>query len=149
MAKIPGHVKGYLHKDLDTSTERVSAFGRAPHETQLAVLAELRSRVNDNSTNIEIAIGATAVSLVVLFVGPRQVLPVDAPLPVLAIVGVVLGVFLGVLLLPMYLAPMLRSGKQTSASVWLAAYEDELARRWLATGRRARQWRNARVTWDD
>jgi ribose 1,5-bisphosphokinase PhnN len=138
-------VKAHVHKDSAATVARVLAFGQASPETQLAVLSELRSRVTDNSLTVEIAFGAAAISLAALFVGQQHVAPTTVTWPSQLVVGL----FLVVALSPIFLPQLRRSRSQTVAAVWLAAYEDELARRWLATGRRARQWRNARVTWDD
>jgi len=57
------------------------------------------------------------------------------------VIGLIVGAGAALVFLPVFIGPYLRTTKQAVAAVWLRAYEDELARRWLDKGRSARRWK--------
>jgi len=144
MAKITTEAKAFVHKHTGVTPTNLFAFGDAAPDTQLEVLSVLRGRVHDQSPAVEVALGATAVAFISLFFTPNAV-PENAPFFARIVIGLVIGAGAAAVLLPVFIGPYLRASRQAVAAIWLAAYQDEMTRRWSQKGRAARRWRRART----
>jgi hypothetical protein len=140
--KLSLQVAPHVYADTQVTVERVLSFGNATREIQLAVLTELRLRANDHANDTQIAFAAVVVSLVGFFVSPiKNPGPEGAPVWTSLVVGAVLGIGGAIVAIPFLLRPVLRSMRKERATVWLPAFEDEIARRRGDITREGRNWR--------
>ena len=101
-------------------------------------MARLRTDAGDDSdtkTTAFVAIGLAVFAALA------------APTVALGDVGVqnsIAVVFALIVLGPVMLAVVKQERRRTQARTWASAFEDELNRRWSATGRSARKWKAAR-----
>jgi hypothetical protein len=143
MAKLEPEVKEFVHKHARVTAEEVARFGDSTHQTQLAVFAELRMRVHDQTATVEVALAASAIALISLYFVPQAIVPDSAPWLARIIIGLVVGAGSAAVLVPIFIGPYLRTSSQATAAAWLRAYEDEIGRRWMRKGREARRWQRA------
>ncbi len=143
MAKLAPETTTLIHKHARVTPGAVLEFGDASHGTQLDVLSVLRGRVHDQSSAVEVALGAAAIAFISVFLTPVAV-PDTAPYISRIVIGIFIGAGAAAVLLPVFIGPYLRASRQAVAATWLAAYEDELTRRWMQKGVRARRWQRAR-----
>jgi hypothetical protein len=142
--KLARSVSAHIHGDLDVTLRRVRAFSAADLEVQLQVQAELRRRVNDESNAALFALYGIAIAVVGLFVSPAKGLNLlGLPIWASLVIGLFLGVVGAAVALPFAIGPVVRSLRRERALIWLAAYEDEIARRRGERGLRGRRWRSA------
>jgi hypothetical protein len=141
MKEIPEEIDRFIHMGTDVTGERLDVFANADRTTQLKVLAFLRGRSVDDT--IDLSIFAIVLAVVI----PLSTIGLPAEIPELTIVGRIVGdliVALAVVLgvgLSVALPAIRRQERRTRATVWLRAYEDELARRHAQRGRAARRWK--------
>ena len=130
MAKLDPTIDAHVHNDLNVTVERVRSFGKENRGVQLQVLAHLRATLADQSTAIEIAVFALALSLFAYFIRPTGGVDFREMNWIASlVVALILGGALAIALLPAWGPQLLRNGRQQRAQVWLAAYEDEIQRR--------------------
>ncbi len=124
----------------EISLERVDAFGDLTRGEQLAILSRLRSR--GSKDNAEFAVVSILVPIVVsLSIALSRIDPLEGPLWARTIALVVVGGAFGLVLAASLGIPLvLRHQRRVNALGWLAAYEDELARRRTLKGREWRRW---------
>ena len=140
----------HVHSDHEVDLARVRAFADAPPEVRLQALTELRRRVSDDSTSIELGLGGGLIGLIVSFLLPAGLPGIPettwvADLVVRLVFSFIVGVAFVVALLPGIIPMARRSRRREVADVWLRAYEDELSVRWGRDDRAARRWRRAQV----
>lgn len=136
----------HLYNDDRVTPERVAAFAGASRDEQLKVLAELRRRSVDDINDVQISIMVAAFgALSVLFVAPglsTHVLKAGTSAWAVELAAAIAaGAVVGIVLLPIIVFAVLNSRRRERATIWLRAYEDEIQRRWLQPGWRARVWR--------
>ncbi|TXN32306.1 hypothetical protein [Lacisediminihabitans profunda] len=140
--KLSPQAAPHIYADTQVTLERVLSFGNATREIQLTVLTELRLRANDHANDTQIALVAVFVSFVGFFVSPiKNPVPEGAPLWTSLVVGAVLGIGGAIVAIPFLLRPVLRSLRKERATVWIPAFEDEIARRRGDITRQGRDWR--------
>ena len=145
----PLGVRQLLHNDIEVTPARIAEFDRASHAEQLHVLAILRARAVDSSTNHELAVTGIAFAAVALGVTltpgllPKIALPAaaGAPLWMTTIVFAIWGMGAALALAPTFIQALRSSDRQSKAAVWLAAYEDPSSRRGPQPSRRKRAGR--------
>jgi hypothetical protein len=143
MAKLEPDVALHIYRDLNVTPQRVRAFASAPYEVRLLVLAELRKRVGDDTTNLEFSMFGFVLAFLALFISPvKGISGVGLPFLASLIIGAILGLAGVAFVLPFAIVPVIRQGKRERAVVWLGAYLDELPGRRSTTvvtaGRRRR-----------
>ena len=145
------HTVPHIHEDNRVNTDRVDAFALAPRQEQMTTLAELRSRVKDDSNSVELAVSLALVGALITVVVPlpESISALQNPnWWVAAIVWVLLCLAIGaglfIALLPVLISTMRHSRKRDLAELWLRAYEDELDGRWSRQDRPARRWQKER-----
>lgn len=143
MAKLTPEAEAFVQRHANVEPASVFAFGDAPHPTQLAVLSVLRGRVHDQSSAVEVVLGATAIAFISLVFTPIAV-PENAPFAGRLVIGLMIGAGAATVLLPTFIGPYLRASRQAVAAIWMAAYQDELNRRWAMKGCSARRWQRTR-----
>ncbi|CAN5316499.1 hypothetical protein BH09ACT5_BH09ACT5_01180 [soil metagenome] len=135
----------------------MAEFANAPEEVQLAALTYLRGQSTYQAIEHFGTILATFLSAVALYavaVGSQfgRILDELAPgsgsssLPPVVRLSLFAAVFLLIQIITTFgLLWVLHRGRlpQAIATLWLLAYEAELARRATATGRKAKRWRKA------
>jgi len=121
----------------------VDAFAEAPRAEQVQALGELRKRVEDDSTAIELGLLGAALGALFTIVGPGDALPEVTNVLTGLVFGILGGLTVVLVVSPGLFAIALRSNRRDAAAAWLTAYEDELARRRSARGRHARAWQRA------
>lgn len=133
----------HVHDDFDVSPERLAAFARTDRDMQITTLAVLRERASDDGNHlamsftgifVAVLIAATVTPVVITDAGLWWVSPIAA---------LVIAVVLLLALLPLLLPAMHASDRRQQAVVWVAAYQDELARWRTMPGRAGRAWRKA------
>jgi hypothetical protein len=144
MTRLDPAVKHLIHRHHRLNLSELAKFGEAPHATQVTVLAELRRPVGDQSSSVEITLGASALAFITIFFVPTALVPDGAPWLARIVIGAIVGLGAAAVLIPIFIGPYLRTSAQTVACVWLAAYEEELARRWASKGKKARRWQRKR-----
>ena len=133
----------HVHDDFDVSPERLAAFAQADRVVQIATLAVLRERAGDDDNHLMMSFAGIFVAvLVAATVAPAVVTDPDLWW-VSPITTFVVGIVLLLALLPSFLPAILASNRRQRAIVWVAAYEDELARWRTMPGRAGRAWRKA------
>ena len=141
--KLSAAVAAHTHKDQNISLERVRAFGDAAQDTHLRVLTELRRRASDDISGIELSLITLLFAVVAVFVAPTAIaldgLPLLSASAVVFVVTLILAVVVSLYGIPQILS----HSKRVRARLWLAAYEDEIARRHSQTGHKARRWKSA------
>lgn len=134
----------HIHNDVDVTTDRLNDFALASRSTQVNVLAKLRAQSADASVTTQLSIASLVLAIFVVIAAPLITVQLDPtlasswwarPILIVALVGVLL----------LALSPALWDAakghvRRERAVVWLAAYEDELARRHRLRGRDARRW---------
>lgn len=137
----------HIHNDVDVTTDRLNDFALAGRSTQINVLAKLRAQSADDSVATQLSIASLVLAIFVVIAAPLITVQPDPtlasswwakPILIVALVGVLL----------LALSPALWDAakghvRRERAVVWLAAYEDELARRHRLRGRDARRWHRA------
>lgn len=138
----PVRVTEHLHTDVRDVAARTQRFGSATHDTQLRVLKELRMDVAIDSTQPTFTVAALFLAFVAIVVPPAASIDFqESPWWVTLVVSSVAVVLLAVVLL-VALSPLLRQhGRQAVATVWLAAYEDEISRWRSLDTREGKAWR--------
>lgn len=131
----------HVHDDFDVSPARLAAFARADRDMQVATLAVLRERASDDGNHLAMSfIGIFLAVLIAATITPVVITEPGlwwvSPVATLAIAVVLL-----LALLPLLLPAMHASNRRQQAVVWVAAYEDELARWRTMPGRAGRAWR--------
>lgn len=135
--KLDPEIQEHIHRELPVTPERVKAFGRAKYGIRLQVLAELRSRADSRLTGSDLAIVAITLSLFIFLVSPTRGIDFGAMnWVVLIVVSLTLACVLLLALLLLVIPHWRDLWQQRRASVWLAAYEDEIARRVARKGTR-------------
>jgi len=120
--------------------ELVHAFAEAPRAEQVEALGELRRRVEDDSTVIELGFASLALGALLALAGPSNVLPEATNLVAGILIGAIGGLATVVTVSPALISIARRSNRRDAAAAWLTAYEDELSHRRAARGRAARRW---------
>lgn len=134
----------HIHNDVDVTTDRLNDFALASRSTQVNVLAKLRAQSSDDSVATQLTIASVVLAIFVVIAAPLIAMQPDPALATSWWARLILVVALvGVLLLA--LSPAVWDAakghvKRERAVVWLAAYEDELARRHRLRGAAARRW---------
>ncbi len=137
----------HIHDDLNVTTGRLNEFALASRSTQVNVLATLRAQSADGSVATQLTIASLVLAIFVVVAAPLITVQPDPALASSWWARLILIVTLaGVLLLA--LSPAMWDAakghvKRERAVVWLAAYEDELARRHRLRGAAARRWQRA------
>lgn len=133
----------HVHDDLHVSHERLSAFAQADRDMQVATLAVLRERASDDGNHLVMSFAGIFVA-VLLAATVTPVVITDAQLWWVApLATLVVGAVLFLALLPSLLPALRASNRTQQAVVWVAAYEDELARWRSMPGRVGRTWRRS------
>jgi peptidoglycan/LPS O-acetylase OafA/YrhL len=134
----------HIYKDVDVTTDRLNDFALAGRSVQVDVLAKLRSQSADDSVATQLSIASLVLAIFVVIAAPLITVQPDPALAspwwarlilIVALVGVLL-----VALSPAMWDAAKGHVRRERAVVWLAAYEDELARRHRMRGRAARRW---------
>ncbi len=134
----------HIYTDVNVTVERLNDFAVASRSTQVEVLAKLRARSADDSVAIQLSIASLLLAIFVVIAAPLMTVQPDPTLLSASWSKLVLTAALaGVLLLA--LSPVMWDAakghvRRERATVWLAAYEDELARRHRLRGPAARRW---------
>jgi hypothetical protein len=145
MTKLPPEIRAHLHKTVSVTPAAIHEFVVASPAVQARVLAELRHQIADDSSATEIAFGATAFALIGLIIAPKQINLDGVDLLGGLAVGVILGFAAVAALIPLFWGAIVGGKKRARAAVWVAAYEDGLARSWALSGRSARRWQAERT----
>ena len=141
--KHPPEIAKHIHSDINVDQPRLDALAEEPRTIQLLVFAALRERTVEENVELPVAAIAFAVILpfAATFVTPEES---DAPLWAKAIViGVLALVFTIVIFLAIGLSPLQRHRRRELATVWIGAFEDELARRHRNRSWSTRRWRKS------
>ena len=140
--KEPLRVTEHLHTNVRDVAARTRRFGDSSHDTQLRVLKELRLDVAIDSTQPAFTVAALFLAFVAIVVPPAVNLDFqESPWWLTLIASSVLMVILGVVLLVVLLPLIKQHSSRAIATVWLAAYEDEISR-WRSLDTRAgKAWR--------
>ncbi len=134
----------HIHNDVDITTDRLNDFALANRSTQVNVLAKLRAQSADDSVATQLTIASVVFAIFVVIAAPLITVQPDPALATSWWARLILVVALvGVLLLA--LSPAIWDAakghvERERAVVWLAAYEDELARRHRLRGAVGRRW---------
>lgn len=161
-AAVPPHV----YNDYQVTSSRLAAFANSDRDEQLIALLWLRRRATVNLWEIAgvafaIALAAMAImysflsqplldGVTVSIFGEPPPNPTKVPpwLVVLLYAFMVIIVPLGVVLSATLLL-LWNAFYQSRAATWLRFYEEELALRYAATGKKADRWRKAHpIDWD-
>ena len=134
----------HVYSDVNVTPERLTAFAVASRMEQVKVLASLRAQAAEDSGAAKLGLASVVVATLVVILAPLLAIDVDDrvrnnPLAV----GVVVTVIVAVLLLafaPAMFDLVRDQVRHERASVWLGAFEDELARRHRLSGWAARRW---------
>ncbi|WP_090040643.1 MULTISPECIES: hypothetical protein [unclassified Leifsonia] len=125
MPKLPDKVGKHIHADVKVSVEKVLAFHAEPGETQLLVRSELRRRIADDPTAIQITIAGLAIAFFGLLVVPAKPIRLgEGPWLEMAATSIVLGVVSALVVFPVLFVAVRRHERKVRASVWLAAFDD-------------------------
>jgi len=137
--KEPSHVTTYT-RQASVSLDRIDAFAELPRDRQLDILTSLRGRSVED--HLELAMFGILLPIVIsVSLSFTKIEPLEGPWWVKSIIMLALGLLLAVPVVTIVGVPLiLRDIKRKNALVWLAAYEDELARRRGMSGRVARRW---------
>jgi uncharacterized iron-regulated membrane protein len=130
---IRAKAEPFLHPDIAVTTDRLDNFANAEVDDQLATLAALRERGADNGAT-ELAVFGIAIAVLVALVIPSGLGDYGAISNVWELLGrVVASIVVGLVIVMMVISGardwIQRDRRRELAAVWLAAYEDELARR--------------------
>ena len=138
---LPPHIEVHLHKTETLTLDVIDGFADADRLTQVQVLAVLRERANPRADALVITAYGLALGFLGLLVAPATFdLTKSNPL-VSSIVGLAVGVFGVIVLLPVLIPLIWRRNKAELASRWLHVYEAEIARRHSLRGAAGRRWR--------
>jgi hypothetical protein len=134
----------HIHSDVDVTTDRLNDFAFASRSTQAHVLAKLRAQSVDDSVATQLSIASLVLAIFVVIAAPLITVQPDPALASSWWARLILIVALLAVLL-VALSPALWDAakghvRRERAVVWLAAYEDELARRHRLRGPAARRW---------
>jgi uncharacterized membrane protein YbhN (UPF0104 family) len=134
----------HIHNDVDVTADRLKDFALASRTTQVSVLAKLRAQGADDSVATQLSIASLVLAIFVVIAAPLITVEPDPALTSSWWARPILTVALVVVLL-LALSPALWDAakghvRRERAVVWLAAYEDELARRHRLRGPAARRW---------
>jgi hypothetical protein len=134
----------HIYDDLDVTSSRLTRFALADREEQVAVLAKLRARSVDDSTTITMGFSSLVIAVFLVIAAPLLTLDIDPVLRRSWVAALVLTLLIMFLLLiltaPALVVTAREQARRERATVWLAAYEDELARRHRLRGPFARRW---------
>jgi hypothetical protein len=143
--KLPAEIDTHLHESFEVTEESVKAFGDASHATQIRVLAELRGNVADDPSHIELGVAGLLVALVALVGVPATTSSMEGiPFWITVIAQALMVLVFVAVLVPVMWPQYKRQLGRERATMWLGAYEDEIARRRALGGRVGRTWRRAR-----
>jgi hypothetical protein len=138
----------HVHSDDRVDIARVDAFVESSRQARLDALTELRRRVSDDSTTIELGLGGGLIGVAVSLLLPYS--PISFPDTVLSVevlarlvAGFAVGAIFIVALLPALIPMARRSRKREIADAWIRAYEDEVAARWNRRDKAALRWQRA------
>lgn len=134
----------HIHSDVSVTTDRLNDFALASRSTQARVLAKLRAQSVDDSVTTQLSIASLVLAIFVVIAAPLITVQPDPALASSWWARLILMVALIAVLL-VALSPALWDAakghvRRERAVVWLAAYEDELARRHRLRGPAARRW---------
>jgi cation transport ATPase len=134
----------HIHTDVNVTVERLNDFAVASRSAQVEVLAKLRAQSADDSVTTQLSISSLLLAIFVVIAAPLITVQPDPTLLSAWWSKLVLTTVLaGVLFLA--LSPAIWDAakghvRRERAVVWVAAYEDELARRHRLRGPAARRW---------
>ncbi len=144
LAPKSGAAEPHIHRDTEVTRSRLDAFAVAPRAEQVRVLATLRAHAADESdTALRELVGILLATLMAIL-APFVALNVDEQLrgnPIfLAVLALAVGTVLLIAFLPAMIDMARDLNRRERATVWLGAFQDELARRHRLKGRAARRW---------
>ncbi len=125
------------------SVERVDKFAELSRGQQVEILAALRARSVED--NLELAAFGIVIPIVVsLSIGLVGINRLTGPAWANWIaIGVASFLVAGSIMLVLSVLVLPRESRRKNALTWLAAYEDEIARRRSMPGREGRMWRRS------
>ncbi|MGN6221873.1 MAG: hypothetical protein ACTHNQ_20430 [Microbacterium sp.] len=129
--------------------ERLQRFAVAAHEEQVATLAALRAAHADESNSLSLGFGGIAAAFLIALMVPASpvlngmTLDTIAEWTSLLLVSVGLALVVLAALTPAMFLSARDAARRERATVWLRAFEEELARYHRKRGRAARQWKRA------
>ncbi|MFE4950152.1 hypothetical protein ACFQ9V_08575 [Leifsonia sp. NPDC056665] len=147
MSKLPDQVRPHIHSTAEVSLERITAFHAESSETRLLVRSELRRRIADDPTAIQLTIAGLAIAFFGLLVVPAKPIRLgEGPWMEMAATSILLGVVSALVVLPILFVAVRRHERKVCAVVWLAAFDDQQYSEdsAVASGRQARRWRRGR-----
>lgn len=106
--------------------DKVSAFCSESLGTQLLVRSELRRRIVDDPTAIQLTIAGLAIAFFGLIVVPAKPITLGVgPWMEVAATSVVLGLGSVLVVLPVLVIAVRRHERKVRATVWLAAFDEQ------------------------
>jgi protein-S-isoprenylcysteine O-methyltransferase Ste14 len=137
----------HIHRDVDVTSGRLDAFALAPRAEQAVVLARLRAQSADTSGTAVLSLVSLLVAVLLVIAAPLITVEIDPSLQGNVLFATTTMVALIIVLLVFFIPGIVEAAKDAvrkeRAAVWLGAYQDELARRHLLRGRRARRWQRS------
>lgn len=128
----------HIHDDLDVTRTRLDAFAVATRAEQTTALALLRAQAADESTSAKLGLTSILIATMLVVLAPFLAFDVDDHVrgnPVFAgLAAVVVSVILVIFLVPAMVDVARDQNRRERATVWLGAFQDELARRHLFSG---------------